>query len=126
MPQAATVLSRALLRHCPNCGSRNIFSDRFHLRRECPTCGLVLEREEQGYVVGSYMFDIIVAELLFAAVFIGVLLATWPAPPWRLLQYGGAVLVILSPIFFYPFSRTLFLAFDLIFRPVRPDPRSHL
>lgn len=88
----------------------------------------MLEREEQGYVVGSYMFNIIVAELLFAGIFISVMLATWPTPPWQLLQYGGAVLMILSPIFFYyPFSRTLFLAFDLIFRPVRTDdPRSHL
>ena len=34
--------------------------------------------------------------------------------------------MILAPIVFYPFSRTLFLAFDLIFRPVVPgDPGAH-
>jgi uncharacterized protein (DUF983 family) len=127
MPSPLRLLTRAMMRRCPNCGSGNIFTGWFHLRHECPTCGLVLEREEQGYVVGSYMFNIVAAELLFAAIFIAVLLATWPTPPWKLLQYGGAVLMILSPVFFYPFSKTLFLAFDLIFRPVRTDdPRSHL
>ena len=127
MPRPPTLLLRALLRRCPNCGSRGIFTSWFHLRHNCPVCGIALEREEQGYVVGSYMFNIVVAELLFGAIFISVMLATWPSPPWRLLQYGSAVLMILSPVFFYPFSKTLFLAFDLIFRPVRTDdPRSHL
>lgn len=40
------------------------------------------------------------------------------SPPWDLLQSGGGVLMVLAPILFYPFSTTLFLAFDLIFRPV--------
>jgi len=86
----------------------------------------VLERGEHGYVVGSYMFNIIAAELLFAGIFVGVLALTWPTPPWTLLQYGGAALMILAPIVFYPFSKTVFLAFDLIFRPVVPDePQAH-
>jgi hypothetical protein len=34
--------------------------------------------------------------------------------------------MILAPIVFYPFSKTVFLAFDLIFRPVVPDePQAH-
>jgi len=57
------------------------------------------------------------AELLFAAIFVGVLVATLPDAPWTWLQYGGPALMIVFPIFFYPFSKTLFLAFDLIFRP---------
>jgi membrane-associated PAP2 superfamily phosphatase len=83
----------------------------------CPTCNLLLERNEQGYQVGSYMFNIVAAELLFGAVLVGVLWLTWPAPPWDLLQYGGAALMILAPFLFFPFSKTLFLAFDLVFRP---------
>lgn len=87
------------------------------MKQQCPHCGLSFGREEQGYIVGAYMFNIIVAELVFAAIFIGTLLATWPDPPWALLTYGGAALMVLLPILFYPFSKTLFLAFDLIFRP---------
>ena len=78
-------------------------------------------------MVGAYMFNIIAAELIFAALFIGIMVATWPDPPWELLTWGGAGLMILLPVVFYPFSKTLFLAFDLVFRPVdsdKPEARS--
>ena len=70
------------------------------------------------------MFNIIAAELIFAAIFVGVLLWTWPSPPWNLLQYGGIVLMVLAPVIFYPFSKTLFLAFDLLVRPPSRDELS--
>jgi hypothetical protein len=76
-----------------------------------------LERGEEGYQVGAYMFNIVASELAFAILFLGILAATWPSPPWDLLLYGGAVLMVIAPFLFYPFSKTLFLAFDLIFRP---------
>lgn len=91
------------------------------MRDSCPACGIRTERGDQGYIVGALMFNIIVAELVFAAIFVGVLVATYPDSPWEWLQYGGAGLMIVFPVFFYPFSKTLFLAFDLTFRPVGPD-----
>jgi hypothetical protein len=60
-------------------------------------------------------------ELVFAAVFVGVILLTWPTPPWKILQYGGIALMVIAPFAFFPFSKTLFLAFDLLFRPAAPD-----
>ena len=80
-----------------------------------------MERGEQGYQVGSYMFAIIAAELVFAAIFLGVLLLTWPDPPWDLLLYGGMALMLVVPFLFFPFSKTLFLAFDLTFRPATAE-----
>jgi hypothetical protein len=80
-----------------------------------------MERGEQGYQVGSYMFNIIAAELIFAAMFLGVLLVTWPDPPWDLLLYGGIALMLIIPFLFFPFSKTLFLAFDLTFRPASAE-----
>ena len=70
------------------------------------------------------MFNIIASELLFVLVFLGVVLVTWPSPPWRLLQYGGIILMILAPALFFPFSKTLFLAFDLLFRPATREELS--
>jgi uncharacterized protein (DUF983 family) len=113
----ARLFGRAICLRCPNCGGGHIFRSWFNLKPRCPTCNLLLERNEQGYQVGSYMFNIIAAELLFGAALVGVLWLTWPAPPWDLLQYGGAALMILAPFLFFPFSKTLFLAFDLVFRP---------
>ena len=111
------LLWRAVRLRCPNCGGGGLWQDWFHLRRDCPACGLHLERGEHGYIVGAQMFNIIAAELLFAAIFAGVLVTTLPDAPWTWLQYGGPALMIIFPVFFYPFSKTLFLAFDLIFRP---------
>lgn len=70
------------------------------------------------------MFNIVASELIFALVFLAVLLSTWPSPPWMLLQYGGIALMLLAPLLFYPFCKTLFLAFDLLFRPATPDKLS--
>ena len=94
------------------------------MRRRCGVCGLHLERGEHGYVVGAYMFNIIVAELVFIAIFIAVVAAMWPDPPWTLLWIGGILLMIVAPFAFFPFSRTLFLAFDLVFRPAALDELS--
>jgi hypothetical protein len=63
------------------------------------------------------MFNIMAAELLWLALCVAVAAATWPAPPWDLLLYGGSALMIVLPFVCYPFSKTVFLAFDLIFRP---------
>jgi uncharacterized protein (DUF983 family) len=117
-----TLFWRALRRRCPNCGAGGIFRRWLHMVPACPSCGLALERREEGYIVGAYMFNIIAAELLFAAIFIATLLLLWPDPPWRFLTWGGAALMILMPVLFYPVSKTLFLAFDLIFRPAGYEP----
>lgn len=118
------MFGRALGLRCPNCGGEPIFRSWFRMRPYCPACGIPLERGESGYQVGSYMFNIIASELIFAIVFIVVLIATWPDPPWNLLQYGGIALMVLAPFLLYPFSKTLFLAFDLLFRPATPEELS--
>lgn len=89
----------------------------FRLAPSCAACGLRLERGEEGYWVGSYMFNIVASELLLAGVGAGVVMATWPTPPWNALMVGGALLMVAAPIAFLPFSKLLFLAFDLVFRP---------
>jgi len=39
-----------------------------------------------------------------------------------MLTWMGVAVMILMPVFFYPFSKTLFLAVDLIFRPAGFEP----
>jgi len=119
--RAAVLVGRALRLRCPNCGSGPVFSGWFRMRARCPGCGMRLERGEQGYVVGAYMFNIMAAELVFAAIFLAIAWRTWPTPPWSALQYGGGAFMVLAPVACYPFSKTVFLAFDLCFRPPGPD-----
>lgn len=115
---ALRLFGRALRLRCPNCGKGKLFESWLRMRAECPVCGFRFERGEHGYQVGSYMFNIVASELAFAAVFVGLVVATWPSPPWTLLEYGGIAMMIVAPFVFFPFSRALFLAFDLLFRPV--------
>jgi hypothetical protein len=61
------------------------------------------------------------AELIFALIFVAIVVYTWPTPPWTWLLYGGVLLMLIVPVLFYPFSKTLFLAFDLLFRPPTPE-----
>ena len=115
------LFGRALRLRCPNCGQGRLFTSWLRMRERCPVCGLKLERGEEGYQVGSYMFNIVAAELAFAAVFVGAVVLTWPTPPWKVLEYGGIALTVVAPFVFFPFSKTLFLAFDLLFRPAGSD-----
>jgi len=119
--RVASLCWRAARLGCPNCGGRPLFQSWLRMRERCPVCGLLLERGEDGYQVGSYMVNIIASELVPLSVFVLVLVLTWPSPPWNLLQYGIAALAALAPLAFYPFTKTLFLAADLVFRPPTPD-----
>ncbi len=113
------MLARALLLRCPACGGRKIFRSWLRMRAFCPGCGLRLDRGERGYNLGSYTINLLTAETLFLLWFLVIVLVGWPSPPWSLMQYGGGILMVVAPVFFYPFSKTLFLAVDLVFRPVR-------
>ena len=94
----------------------------------CPRCGLRLDRGEPDYFLGAIVFNMAFAEGLLALGLVVVLLWTWPNPPWSGLYYGGIAGLIMAPILFYPYSKLLWLAFDLVFRPLRPEdfeaPRS--
>jgi hypothetical protein len=88
-----------------------------HLVPNCPVCGLGLERGEQGYWLGAYFFNLLAVETVFSVWVIGFLLATWPNPPWKLFQITTTALMLVVPFAFFPYSKTLFLAFDLLVRP---------
>jgi uncharacterized protein (DUF983 family) len=112
-------LTRALRLRCPHCGGGPIFTSWSRLLPACPVCGLGLERGEQGYWLGAYFFNLMAMETVFAVYVVGFLLETWPTPPWELFQITTVGLMAVFPVAFFPFSKTLFLAFDLLMRP--PD-----
>jgi Protein of unknown function (DUF983) len=96
----------------------------FTMNWRCAACGLRFERsheEEHDYWLGAYTLNFIATELVFAAALVIVLFVTWPDPPWRRLLYGGGAVMVVTPIVLYPFSRALWLAIDLAFRPAQPE-----
>ena len=117
----ARLFWRAARLRCPNCGGGDVFRRFGELRPDCPTCGMQLDRGESDYFLGAYLFNLVAVELLFAAMLAGVVIATWPDPPWDWIQWGGAALMIVGAVGCYPFAKTLWLAFDLALRPVERE-----
>ena len=114
---ARKLLARALRLRCPNCGGGPVFVTWSRLVPNCPVCGLGFERGEQGYWLGAYFFNLMAVETVFAVWVVGVLFWTWPNPSWAFLQVSTLTLMLIVPVAFFPYSKTLFLAFDLLVRP---------
>lgn len=120
MRRVALYLARALRIRCPVCGSRGIFASWFHMKSHCPRCNLALDRHEsEDYFLGGMMFNIVLAELAFVTGLVIWLIASWPDPPWTLIEWVGIPFMVIAPMVFYPLSKTIWLAFDLTFRPPR-------
>jgi uncharacterized protein (DUF983 family) len=121
------LIRRGMRKKCPNCASGGIFESWFKLKDRCPTCGYSFEREE-GYWVSAIIVNTAVIEGLFLIVFIVVVIATAPEVEWVPLLIIAVVMNLVFPIFFYPFSKTVWMGIDLYFHPLeaaeRPQERS--
>jgi hypothetical protein len=91
----------------------------FRMRERCGSCGGAIERGESDYFIGSMMFNLVLAELVFTAIFVGTMAATWPDVPWSVLQVAGPLGMVVAPFVLFPFSKLVWLAFDLTLRPDR-------
>jgi len=121
MARLASRFARALRLRCPSCGGGPVFVSWFRMCPSCPSCGLNFDREpEGGYWVGSYSVNLFATEAVFFVALVLSLALTWPTPPWDLIVWGDLALMLTFPLFFFPWSKTLFIAIDLIFRPREP------
>ncbi|HLW02027.1 MAG TPA: DUF983 domain-containing protein [Ktedonobacterales bacterium] len=106
---------RGICLACPVCGEGRVFSGWFKMHENCPVCGFHFEREE-GYFTGAIAVNLVVSELLLAAVAIPLALQPW-ASLVPLLLIGG-VLAVLLPLLFYRHSKGLWMSLDHLFHPV--------
>ena len=120
------MIGRALLLRCPRCSSSGMFEHWLKARKQCPRCEVRLDRGEKDHWLGAYAVNLVASELIWALSMVAVLIATWPDVPWTFLEYGGALLMVAAPFFFYPFSRMIWLAADLAFRGERDADTSGL
>jgi uncharacterized protein (DUF983 family) len=116
-PGFLTMLGRALRRRCPRCGSGGIFRSFSELHSHCPDCSLLFEREH-GYWVGSVIVNTIVTFGLFLLVLVGGMVVTWPDVPWTPLFVATVAVAGLTPVFFHPLSRTVWMAIEMSYHPV--------
>jgi len=123
LPTSGTRLRWAFTLHCPECGSGGLFRHWLRLQPRCPACALKLDRGNPDHFVGAYLVNLILAELLFAAILGIWLVLVWPAVPWDALQVVAVAAMIASPLITYPFTRTVWLAADLIFDGAKSSDR---
>jgi hypothetical protein len=79
------------------------------MKEQCPRCHLHFEQSE-GYWLGSVMVNTGATEGLFVILFVAGMVVSWPNVPWTALLVLGVAVVIIFPLLFHPFSRTLWLA----------------
>jgi len=131
-PTPARMILRGATKRCAACGGGGLFAGWFRMAPRCGRCGYHFEREE-GFFLGAYVMNLVVAQalvMLLAVLPTIVLLNADPDASLVPVLVGGVAAAVLAPFAFYPFSKTLWVAVELILRPrdqVEPgDARTEL
>jgi hypothetical protein len=99
------------------CGERRIFRRWVRMADRCPRCQLRFQREP-GEWLGSWFLNVCAAQLLVVGFVLGGVVIMYPSPPIGALAAGGGALALGFPVWFFPYSRTIWLAIDLAMRPL--------
>ncbi|HEX4979240.1 MAG TPA: DUF983 domain-containing protein, partial [Acidimicrobiales bacterium] len=122
-PSPGVMLVRGVLRRCPNCGGGKLFRGWWTMKERCPRCGMNFEREE-GFFLGAYVVNFgLVLALLAVYILVGVIL-TVPDPPVGWLSAGGMLGSAAVALVFYPSSKTVWSAIDLLMTPLSEDEQA--
>jgi uncharacterized protein (DUF983 family) len=104
-----------MIRRCGRCGSGRLYRHWFKLVERCPRCGYLFDREE-GFFLGAFVINFAVTEILLGAV-LGVMIvleATSGSAPLGIIIAAAVAETILVPVLFYPFSKTIWAAIDMV------------
>jgi uncharacterized protein (DUF983 family) len=108
--------ARAMKLRCPRCGSSGVLRHWLKMETRCPSCGLALQRgEDHDFWLGAFAINLVIAEGL--AALIGIVVLRWTWPNYAMAMAVATVLAIVMPLIFFPWSRMIWLAWDLSFRP---------
>jgi len=86
----------------------------------CPTCGLVFARAP-GQWLGSWFLNVCVTQMVVVLILIVGVGVTWPDPPVPALAVAAGLAAIGVPLAFFPWSRTIWTAIDLVMTPLGFD-----
>ena len=121
-PAFTTLLRRAVLLQCAWCGNRPGFrlgTWRGWFRRHdtCQNCGVSVQRGQQGFELGAATVNVMLTlAMLIAAGGISVVI-TYPRVAVVPLVIALGVVAIVLPVLLYPFSFTLWFAFEVLVDP---------
>ena len=118
-PSIPVMLGRAALRQCPRCGARHIFTSWWKMKEECPKCRLHFEgRPEEGHFLGAITINTgLTAGILLLGIWLYVIVMAVTdgnAPSVWFVAATSAVLAVVLPAFFYPLTKTIWVAAEII------------
>ena len=118
-PEWPTLLWRGLAKHCPRCGGAKLYRNWFRMKERCPTCGYLFEREP-GFFVGAYLINFAIVEGFLFIMLMGFIAWKDQNPDagmtWAIVI--GLFIGLIGPVLFYPYSRTIWSALDLLMTPL--------
>ncbi len=112
-PGVFTVLLRGLRKRCPRCGKRGVFDGWFKLKEHCPSCALVFQGEEGGFL-GAMVLNYALAFGVWLVVLVVTLIVTVPEVPAPQLMAMSVAALVGTPLWFYPRSKTLWAAIEYL------------
>ena len=124
MPSAGRALllaSRALRLRCPHCGKGRVLKGFNAVHERCSSCGFRFCRSDDDYFSGAMFFGMMIGETLAVLGIAAAIWATYPDVPWSFLQYAIPVVLLGVMIALFPLSRVVWLAIDVLLRPVEPS-----
>ena len=122
LPSTGKMIRRSLLRQCPRCANRSAwFTSWFKQGDRCVGCGVKRTRDTDGHELGSMTIaSVLNIVLIMAAIGIAVAI-TAPDVPVLTLSIVLASAALVFPVLTWPITHTLWMAIDLIVRPVGVD-----
>lgn len=119
--RALVLLGRVMRLRCPHCGRGPVLTWKAAVRERCASCGFRYERSEENYFQGAMFFHFLLGGGLFIAILFAIVMTSLPDVPWDALTYGAPLAMVLSLVVLRPFSKVVWLGFDVLLRPVTPD-----
>ena len=118
-PSNGKMIVRSLLRRCPNCGNNQAwFVSWFKQGDRCVGCGVKRTRDTEGHELGSMTIASMI-NIVLIMIAIGIAIAiTAPDVPVLTLYIVLASAALVFPVLTWPMTHTLWMAIDLIFRPM--------
>jgi uncharacterized protein (DUF983 family) len=114
------LVRRGLIKRCPVCGGGHLFRHWVSMAEDCPQCGLHFYRAP-GQWMGSWFINLCVDQAAIVIVIVVGVALTYPNPNMWVMGGLGAVIAVGLPFVFFPFSRTIWTALDLIAHPLDLD-----
>ncbi len=113
------LLTNGLRLRCPVCKRGRIFPHLMRMAKQCPACGITLEREP-GYFLGSIYFNYGATCALAMATFV---VSYFALAAGESLSVGLAVAITMTfPFWFWRYARSAWLVFDQYFDPREIPP----